>query len=107
MISSIEKLGIYKIVSGLKLNTNEKESSCSESLAVGFSREEEIVTDDAIRKLLTKWVITKCSHEYGELFSSYFHGSTFHFILNLKILRDAYSTISIDPHHTRLLFSYK
>ena len=58
-------------VSGLKLDTIEKAPSCSESLTIGFSREEEIVTDGTIRKLLTKWVIPKCSHEYGESFSLY------------------------------------
>ena len=58
-------------VSGLKLDTIEKAPSCSESLTIGFSREEEIVTDGTIRKLLTKWVIPKCSHEYGGLFSLY------------------------------------
>ena len=82
--SSIEEPGIYKRVSGLKLDILEKATSSSEGLAIAFSREEEIVTDDAIKKLLTKWVIEKCSHEYGELFSSYLHDSTFRFILNLK-----------------------
>ena len=67
----VEEPGIYERVSGLKLDTIEKAPSCSESLKIGFSREEEMVTDDTIRKLITKWVIPKCSHEYGELFSSY------------------------------------
>ena len=70
---SIEEPSIYETVAGLKLDTIEKEPSCSEGLATQFSREEEIVTDDAFKKLLTKWVITKCSHEYVELSSSYLH----------------------------------
>ena len=95
-----------KIISSLKLDIVEKPPSCSESLTIGFCREEEVVTDDAIRKLLTKWVIPICFHEYEEFFSSYFHDkSTFRFILNLKSLRDANSPISIEPHHTRLLFN--
>ena len=88
----------------------EKAPSCSGSLTIGFSREEEILTADTIRKLLTKWVIPKCSHRYGELLSSYLCDksiidSTFRFILNLKSLRDANSPISIEPQHTRLLFN--
>ena len=67
---------IYERVSGLRLDTIEKALSCSESLAIEFSREEEIVTDDIARKLLTKWVISKCSHKYEEFFSSYFHGKS-------------------------------
>ena len=95
-----------KIISSLKLDIVEKPPSCSESLTIGFCREEEVATDDAIRKLLTKWVIPICFHEYEEFFSSYFHyKSTFRFILNLKSLRDANSPISIEPHHTRLLFN--
>ena len=38
-------------------NTIEKARSCSESLAIGFTREEKVETDDAVKKLLTKWVI--------------------------------------------------
>ena len=105
--SSIEEPGIYKRIPGLKLDTIEKAPSCCEGLTIGFSREEEIATDDAIKKLLTKWVITKCTHEYGEWFSSYLHDSTFRFILILKSLRDANSLIGIDPHYTRLLFSHE
>ena len=41
-------------VSGLKLDATEKSPSCSESLTIAFSTEKEIVTDDTIRKLLTK-----------------------------------------------------
>ena len=66
---------ICERVSGLRLDTIEK-ASCSESLAIEFSREEEIVTDDIARKLLTKWVISKCSHEYEKFFSSYVHGKS-------------------------------
>ena len=33
------------------LDATEKAPSCSEILTIGFSREEEIVTDDTIRKL--------------------------------------------------------
>ena len=62
---------IYERVSDLKLGTIEKAPSCSESLTMGCSRAEEIVTDDTIRKLLTKWFMTKYSHEYEELFSLY------------------------------------
>ena len=62
---------IYERVSGLKLGTIEKALSCSESLTMGFSREEEIVTDDTIKKLLKKWFMTKYSHEYEDLFSLY------------------------------------
>ena len=67
---------IYERVSGLRLDTIEKALSWSESLAIEFSREEEIVTDDIARKLLTKWVISKCSHEYEEFFSSHLHGKS-------------------------------
>ena len=105
--SSKKEPGVYERVSVLQLDTIEKAPSCSEGLAIGFSREEKIVTDDDIKKLLTKCVITKCSHGHGELFSSYLHDITFRFILNLKTLRDAKPPISIDPHHTRLLFSHK
>ena len=95
-----------KRISSLKLDIAEKPPSCSESLTIGFCREEEVATDDAIRELLTKWVLPICFHEYEEFFSSYFHDkSTFRFILNLKSLRDANSPISIEPHHTRLLFN--
>ena len=62
---------IYERVSGLKLGTIEKAPPCSESLTMGFSREEEIVTDDTIKKLLKKWFMTKYSHEYEDLFSLY------------------------------------
>ena len=62
---------IYERVSGLKLGTIEKAPSCSESLTMGFSREEEIVTDDTIKKLLKRWFMTKYSHEYEDLFSLY------------------------------------
>ena len=72
----------------MNLDTIEKEPSCSEGLAIGFSREEEIVTDNPIKKLLAKWVIAKYSQEYGELLSLCLRDSTFHFILNLKSLRD-------------------
>ena len=69
--SIIDKSAIYERRSGLKLDTIDKAPSCFERLAIGFYRKEEIVTDDAIKQLSTKWVITKCSHEYGELLSSY------------------------------------
>ena len=48
------------------MDTIEKTPLCSESLAMGFCREEETATNDAVKKLLRKWVITKCSHENGE-----------------------------------------
>ena len=67
---------ICERVSGLRLDTIEKALSCSEILAIEFSREEEIVTDDIARKLLTKWVISKYSHEYEKFFSSYVHGKS-------------------------------
>ena len=79
------KKAIYERVSGLKLDTIEKAPSCSESLAIGFSREEEIVTDDIAGKLLTKGFISKCSHEYEEFFSSYLHGKSM-FVLSTLFL---------------------
>ena len=48
------------------MDTTEKEPSCSKTLAVGFSREEETATNDAIKKLLTSCVIGKRSHENRE-----------------------------------------
>ena len=53
-------------MSGLKLGIIEKALSCSESLAIGFSKEEETEIYDAIKELLTKCVIRKHSHENGE-----------------------------------------
>ena len=92
----MEQSVIYERFSGLKLDTIEKAPSCSEGLAIGFSREEEMVTDDVIKKL-------NCSHEYGGLPSSYLHDRIFRFIS----LRDAHFPISIDPYYTRLLFSHE
>ena len=48
------------------MGTIEKEPPCSKTLARGFSREEEIATNNAIKKLLTKWVIGKRSYENRE-----------------------------------------
>ena len=48
------------------MGTIEKEPSRSKTLATGFSREEEIATNNAVKKLLTKWVIGKRSHENRE-----------------------------------------
>ena len=88
----------------------EKALSRSGSLAIGFSREEKIVTADAIRKLLTKWVIPKCSHRYGELLSSYLRNkrmivSTFRFILKLKSLWDAALSLSTPDFYLMLMLS--
>ena len=88
----------------------EKAPSRSGSLAIGFSREEEIVTADTIRKLLTKWVIPKCSHRYGELLSSYLRDksiivSTFRFILKLKSLWDAVMNLSPPDFYLMLMLS--
>ena len=88
----------------------EKALSRSGSLAIGFSREEKIVTADTIRKLLTKLVIPKCSHQYGELLSSYLRDksmivSTFRFILKLKSLWDAVLSLSTPDFYLMLMLS--
>lgn len=75
----------------------EKASSFSGSLAIGFFWEEKAETDDAIKKLLKKRVITKCSHENGEIIFLIFacskHDGTFHFILHLKSFQRCNATL--------------
>ena len=93
-----------------KAGCTEKAPSRSGGLAIGFSREEEIVTADTIRKLLTKWVIPKCSHRYGELLSSYLRDksvivSTFRFILKLKCLWDAVLNLRPPDFYLMLMLS--
>ena len=89
------------------MGTIEKEPSRSKTLAIGFSREEEIATNNANKKLLMKWVIGKRSMKIENLFSQLFawqkQDGTFGFTFDLKYRRDANSPISVDPP----LYSHK